>query len=234
MIDLGSTEFYLAIAGVPERQLKRLSTSLFDSWESFVDQSLSLPDYSLFLQIEEGSVKGVAKVGAVLGALYLGIGTYGDFVSGMRTIQEQVGATSDFLAGQAERVFSCPESAASTRKRGGSLASLERLFVRVQKGEMTPEEAVVRAEVLLGEEAQTNPDFMRALASALQNCPRHHEQQPLPFLDELESPVLGSSSPPRQPRNPRPSSELGPPLVLRVEVWRESKKKPKHTRIVKL
>jgi hypothetical protein len=234
MIDLGSTEFYLAVASVPERQLKRLSTSLFDSWESFADQSLALPDYSLFLQVEEGSVKGVAQVGVVLGALYVGIGNYGDFVAGMRTIQDQVVATSDYLTGQAERVFSCTASRASSQKRGGSLAVLQRLFAKVQKGELTPEEATARAEALLGEEASTVPGFMLDLSNALRTCPRHHEQQLLPFLDAVEGQFSESSTPQRQPRLPRSSPDLGPPLLLRVEVWRESKKKRKHTRVVKL
>ena len=90
MIDLGSTEFLLAIPSVPEAELKRLSTRLFDSWESYVGDSLSLPDYSLYLQVEEGSVRGSATVGAVLTALYFGIGNYGDFISGVRTINEQL------------------------------------------------------------------------------------------------------------------------------------------------
>ena len=90
MLDLGSTEFVLAIPSLPEAELKRLSTSLFDSWEGFVNTALSLPDYSLFLQVEEGSVRGAAKIGAVAGALYLAIGNYGDFISGVKTIGEQI------------------------------------------------------------------------------------------------------------------------------------------------
>ena len=234
MIDLGSTEFLLAVPSVPELQLKRLSTSLFDSWESFVDQSLSLPDYSLFLQVEEGSVKGMAQIGAVLGAVYLGIGNYGDFISGVKTITEQVGATSDYLTEQAGRVFSCPDPRASSRKRGGSLAALQRLFAKVQKGEMTADEAVIRAEDLFGSESNTAPGFMRDLEESLRNCPRHHEQQSFPFLGQSDEQVQQFIEPTRQPRLPRSSPDLGPPLQLRVEVWRESKKKRKHTRVIKL
>lgn len=70
MLDLGTTEFVLAIPSLPETELKRQSTSLFDDWEGYVDTALSLPDYSLFLQVEEGSVKGATRIGAAIGALY--------------------------------------------------------------------------------------------------------------------------------------------------------------------
>jgi len=54
MVDLGTTEFHLAIPSFSEAELKRLSSRLFDSWETFAGDALSLPDYSLFLQVEEG------------------------------------------------------------------------------------------------------------------------------------------------------------------------------------
>ncbi len=235
MLDLGSTEFTLAIPSVPERELRRLSSSLFDSWESFVDDAVSVPDYSLFLQVEEGSVKGLAKIGAVVGAIYLGIGNYGDFVSGVKTINEQVGAAGDYLAEQASRVFSCPPSRASSKKRGGSLAAIQRLFVRVQSGELTPDEAMIRAEKVLGDDASAEPRFMRKLADAFQNCPRFHQQQPFPFSERGEEFEMLVDSLPHSPRPLKPPPPtLGPHLHLRVEVWRESKKKRKQTRIIKL
>lgn len=235
MLDLGSTEFVLAIPSFPEQELRRLSSSLFDSWESFVDISVTVPDYSLFLQVEEGSVKGRATIGAALAAVYFGIGNYGDFISGLKTIGEQVSATGDYLSEQAGRVFSCPPSRATLKKRGGSLAALQRLFVRVQKGELTPEEAMIRAENLLGDEAATEPGFMRELGDALLRCPRYHQQQPLPYLEGAEELDAMMESEPKTPRPSRPPAPVfGPPLQLRVEVWRESKNKRKHTRIIKL
>ena len=235
MLDLGTTEFVLAVPSVPEQELRRLSSSLFDTWESFVDSAVSVPDYSLFLQVEEGSVKGFAKIGAVIGAIYLGIGNYGDFVSGVKTINEQVSATGDYLTEQANRVFSCPPSRSTSKKRGGSLAVLQRLFIRVQKGELTPDEAMIRAQKALGDEANAEPGFMQKLADALQNCPRYHQQQPIPFLENGEEYDLPLQSLPHSPRPLKPPApDLGPPLQLRVEVWRESKNKRKHTRVVKL
>ena len=159
---------------------------------------------------------------------------YGSFVSGIKTIGEQIGATSDFLTERAGTVFSCPDSQATTRKRGGTIPALQRLFAKVQRGELTPEEAIVRAEDLLGEDGASSPGFMHDLVESLHNCPRHHEQQLLELAEEPDSidPVVGRT--PQKPRLPRSTPDLGPLLHLRVEVWRDSKKKRKHTRVVKL
>lgn len=235
MLDLGSTEFNLSIPSVPERELRRLASSLFDSWEAFANDAITLPDYALFLQVEEGSVKGLAKVGAVLGAIYFGIGNYGDFVSGVKTINEQIGAAGEYLTEKASSVFSCPPDRASARKYGGALAGIQRLFVRVQSGELTPEEATIRAEKLLGDDAASEPAFLSKLAEAFQICPRHHRQVALPFPEFDQSADVLMASGPRTPKPSRRSEPvLGPPLHFRVEVWRESKRKRKQTRVIKL
>ncbi len=233
MIDLGSTEFLLAVPSVPRQELALLSTSLFDTWEVFIQDSLALPDYSLFLQVEEGSIKGAAKIGALLGAVYLGIGNYGDFISGVKTINEQLSATSDYLGEQAGRAFSCPKSDAITKKRGGSLAVLQRLFVKVQKGELTPDEALNKAEALLGEESSVVPGFLHDLEKSLRTCPKFHEQLQLPLSHPLddELPWLDGTRYPNRPQRPRPAA---PQLQFRVEVWRDSKKTGKQTRVIQL
>ncbi len=237
MLDLGTTEFVLAIPSLPEAELKRLSTSLFDQWEGYVDTALSLPDYSLLLQVEEGSVRGAAKIGAVVGALYLAIGNYGDFISGIRTIGEQIAATGEFVAEQAKQVFNCPDAKASSRKRGGTVSGMQRLFVRVQKGEISPEEAMDLADRLLGDERDKAPGLMDALGNALRDCPRFHQQKQFPFLSGTEdvpqslAPISGL---PPTPRDSRHRVEIGPSLQLRVEVWRDSKNKRRKTRVVKL
>jgi hypothetical protein len=236
MLDLGTTEFVLAIPSLPETELKRQSTSLFDDWEGYVDTALSLPDYSLFLQVEEGSVKGATRIGAAIGALYVGIGIYGGFISGLRTISDQVAATGEFVTEQARQVFQCPDAKFSSRKRGGTISGLQRLFVRVQKGELSPDEAMILAERVLGDQQGDNASFMKALQEAFRDCPLHHKQDTLPFLDPLDDSILppSKSAPPSPNREPRPRVELAPPLQIRVEVWRDSKNKRRNTRVVKL
>lgn len=233
MLDLGSTEFYLAIPSYPETELKRLSTSLFDSWEEYVDTALTLKDYSLLLQVEEGSVRGMTKIGAALGVFYMAIGNYGDFVSGVKTIGEQVEATSVFLSDHAKTVFSCSESNATTRRRGGDLRSLQNLFGKVQRGEISPEEATAKAEALLGAEADSEPGFLQDLESAFWKCPRHHQQQPFQFAEDMENLDSAPQDTPPKPRTPRSPQILVSSQQLRIEVWRESKKKKKHTRVFK-
>lgn len=234
MLDIGTAEFNLAVPSLPEQELRDRSSELFDCWEQFVGTAIALPDYSLFLQVEEGSVNGRARIGAVAAALYFGIGNYGGFVSGVKTIGEQVSATSDFLTDQAKRVFSCSDDRAVSRKRGGAVASLQRLFVRVQRGELTPEEATARAESLLGEEAATVPGLIDALGDAFNSCPSFHEQQELPFPDASDEFIQREVPAPTGPRPTRPLPPLAPSLQLRVEVWRDSKKQGKQTRIIRL
>ena len=105
MIDLGSTNFHIGVPSMPRQELRRYSTRLFDEWDEYVENTLKLPDYSLALEVEEGSVKGGGKIAVVLGALYLGIGNYGSFISGLQTIREQISSAGDFLAERAVQPF---------------------------------------------------------------------------------------------------------------------------------
>jgi len=231
MIDLGSTDFLIQVPSLPEEELTELSNVLFDSWASYAEDSLSIPDYSLFLQVEEGSIKGMAKVGALLYAVYMGIGNYGSFISGLQTINQQLSEVRLYLAHEARRTFPCQGTKPSTTKRGGSLAALQRLFVKVQKGELTPEAAVVQAEALLGDEIATVPGFQSDLENALRTCPLFPEQLSLPLVEDDFELIPYPKSPTRHNR-PRPT--LGPALQFRVEVWRESKAHRKETKVVRL
>lgn len=231
MIDLGSTDFLIQVPSLPESELTELSSQLFDSWESYAGESLSIPDYSLFLQVEEGSIKGMATVGALLYAVYMGIGNYGSFISGLQTINQQLNDVRGYLADEASRTFPCRGIKPSTKKRGGTLASLQRLFVKVQKGELTPDAAIAQAEILLGDEVATAPGFQRDLENAFQTCPRFPEQLALPLAED----DLQLTPHPKNPTRPtRPTPTLGPALQFRVEVWRDSKTRLKETRVVRL
>ena len=234
MLDLGSTDFNLAIPSVSAPRLKSLTSELFDEWESYVDQSLALPDYSLFLQIEEGSINGWGKIKSKAGVLFIGISALGGFGSGLETINKQVSATGKFLAEHAQSAFSCPDEKTTVRKKGGVPASLQRLFLRVQRGELSPEEATIIANSMLGDEAAEVPDLYDALADAFRTCPRHHQQVHLPFDDLVELPQTETSGNgiPKVPKRLAP--ELPPPLHYRVEVWRESKRKRKQTKMTKV
>ena len=109
MIDLGATDFYIDVPSLPRHEFEKYSTKLFDEWESYVEQVLKIPDYALALQVEEGSIKGGAKIAATLYALYMGVGQYGSFISGVQTIQGQISSIGDFLAIHATTPFSSGE-----------------------------------------------------------------------------------------------------------------------------
>lgn len=232
MLDLGQTEFRLAVPGVAAASLEDLSNSLFDQWEQYVGQALSLSDYSLFLQIEEGSINGWGRIRAGAGVFVAGITAYGGFVSGLDVIGKQLGASRDFLAEHARSTFSCPISKATTRKSGGSPAYLQRLFARVQRGELTADEATLLAQNYLAEDAHEEPGLLDALAEAFKDCPKLPVQISLP-LEQLGGEILIPESAPRNsPSQPKPKKpEFPPALKYRVEVWRDSKRNRKKSKV---
>jgi hypothetical protein len=234
MIDLGTTDFYIATPSMPSSEFERYSTHLFDIWEIHVGQILALPDYSLLLEIEEGSVKGVGRIGAVLGALYIAIGNYGDFVQGIQTIRSQVSSVGDYLADQAFNPFAQSSCKAKVRKRSGSLGQLQRLFNKVQSRELTPEQAMIEAEGIFSEEASSNPAFMCDLQKSLETLPLVHQQTSLlPGSTDEELEIL-TREVERKPRPSRQHPSAPPPQHIRVEVWRESKNDQRKVRVIQL
>lgn len=231
MLDLGQTEFRLAIPGVDPAILESLSNSLFDEWEEYVNQALTLSDYSLFLQVDEGSINGRGKIKAGASYLLSGIIFYGGFFSGLEIIGKQLGASRDFLAEHARSKFACPNYKATTRKSGGSPAYLQRLFARVQSGELTADEATYIAQNHLASEAEEAPGLIDALAEAFRECPKLPVQIPLP-LEELDQIPIPESAPRNSPSSPKPKNpDLPPALQYRVEVWRDSKGNKKKSKV---
>jgi hypothetical protein len=234
MIDLGTTEFRFAASQMNEAELKTHTTELFDAWETHIRGTLELPDYSLFLQVEEGSIKGGGAIAALLGALYFGIGNYGDFVQGLKTIGEQASSAGDYLIEQAPRAFGCMDAAPTVRRRTGTIPALQRLFVKVQRGEMSPDEAAMQAESLVGQDASTSPGFMSDLTESLRMCPRFHKQLPLTLEGQFQPDLAVGDDAPRQKRQAPPRAPIAPLLHIKIEIWRESKNKRKKSRISKV
>lgn len=234
MLDLGSTDFSFAIPSVDASRLEVLSSALFDEWETYVGQSLALPDYSLFLQVEEGSINGWGNIKSTAKTFIAGIAFYGGVMAGIDVISKQLDVAGSYLAEHALSTFSCAKHQSSVRKKGGVPAALRRLFIRVQSGVLTPEEASIQAEAILGSEVDDAPGLLDALANAFHNCPRHHQQVPMTFDDLGDVPPtdLVGDKIPKVPK--RRSPDIPPPLHYRVEVWRESKGKKKQTKVTVL
>ena len=236
MINLGSTDFYFPVHSLPRDKFQRFSSRIFDEWERTVAESLRLPDYSLTLEAEEGSVKLLGTVAAVLGAVYIGIGQYGSFINGVRTIRQQVSDVGDFLAEHAQRRLASPSGQIKPLvcKHGGDLARLQRLFSKVERRELTVDQAMQEATALLGDDTAAAPEFMNTLHESLLKTPLLPEQLILPTIDVDEDPLLQSSTEERVPPPSRPRPTGVPQLQLRVEIWRESKSGKRNVRVTKL
>ncbi|WP_230089663.1 hypothetical protein [Herminiimonas contaminans] len=176
MIDLGTTDFYIAVPSMPRDEFEIYSMQLFDEWEAYLESTLLLPDYSIALNVEEGSVKGGGKIAVLLYALYMGIGNYGSFMSGLEIISNQVKSAGDYLAKRAALPFVASDVKTKIRKNSGSLTQLQRLFVKVQNGKVTVEQAMIEARVILGEESEAVPEFVRDLQGAFENAPLFPQQ----------------------------------------------------------
>lgn len=234
MIDLGATDFYIDVPSLPRHEFEQYSTKLFDEWEAYVEQVLKIPDYALALEVEEGSIKGGAKIAAALYALYMGIGQYGSFVSGLQTIQGQISSVGDFLAAHATNQFLSSNVKPKVKKHTGSLGELQRLFYKVQQGKITPEQAMLKAEIMFGEEAKSAPEFMDEMRSSLENTPLLATQLKLPLYTFENEALIQTISNKRQPATPRPKPEQPFGQQFRVEVWRDSKKDKRNVRIIEL
>ena len=173
MIDIGNTDFLIAVRSLAKNDFEVYSNRLFDTWDNYIEKSLKVPDYSVSLQIEEGSIKGKGKIAVAIGALYFGIGNYGDFVSGLQTIRGQVSYLHSKLVESAALPFHSNNAQTTYRNSGGVLSHLNRLFQKVQKGELTAEQAMVEAERIIGDEANSSPEFMQKLNEALERAPKH-------------------------------------------------------------
>jgi hypothetical protein len=233
MLDLGSTDFKFSIASVDASQLERLSNDLFDEWDFYVRRALTLPDYSLFLQIEEGSIIGRGQIMAGAKALVIGLTAYGGLISGVDIVNKQVKATNRFLAEQAQSKFACPEPKAAIRNKGGTPAALQRLFSRVQRGELTPDEATILAHSMFNEDEPEIPGFLEVLANAFHECPKLTKQVEFQF-DDISEDASFNILEKKSPNKPKPRPADIPSLHCRVEVWRDSKNTRKQTKITVL
>lgn len=235
MIDLGGVDFLIDVSGIPRSELEEYSTKLFDEWEAYVGKALSLSDYALALNVEEGSIKGVAKVGAALGVVYMAIGNYGSFISGVQTIYGQINSAAEFLSSRASAPFPSANKP-KVKRDGGSLGQLKKLFVKVQLGKITADQAMAEAEKIFGEDARSTPGFMDSLKDSLNDTKPLGQQLPLSLpLVDFEQDAFVVDTPSRRQSAPRlPKPEVPVSHQFRIEIWRESKKEKRKVRVVEL
>ena len=227
MLDLSSTTFLIDTPGLPRRRLERNSTNPFDKWDLNISRIVAVPDYSISLEIEDGSIKGKGKIAVALGALYFGIGNYGSFISGLQTIRDQVVTASNYLADQANSPF---DADMTVNRKGGIAAQLRRLFTRVQSGQLSVEDAMVEADKLIGENVKDSPEFMNALRDSLRTAPKHHQQTELALaMPEFVEPTPYEAD--HESRHPVPRPPVAPAPHFRVVVWRDSRREERQIRV---
>ena len=233
MLDVVTTSFYIKAPMFEKEAFERYSTDLFDEWDRYVEKHLGLPDYAVTLVVEEGSIKGAAKIGAVVGALYVAIGNYGSFISGVQTIREQAAYITNALFDEAKHSFGCKSTRGNSKQSGGEIYYLKSLFERVQRGQVTPDQAVAEVQDRWGHEASDSPEFLQELAQSLAHAPRHPEQ--IPMADEFWEPCGEPEKPPPAPnprRPPRPGALI--PQQYRIEIFRPKKGGLKKVKLTKL
>jgi hypothetical protein len=234
MANIGTMDFYIGVPSLPRKEFEDYSTKLFDEWEAYVGNNLELQDYSLVLEVEEGSIKAKGKIIATLGVIYFGIGQYGSFISGLQTIQSQIQSVGDYLGERAGSPFESSSAKPRLRKRGESLARLHNLFVKVQRGDITIDMAMMETEVIFGSELEDVPEFLNDLKDSLERTPLLPKQMPLPLVDSDGEDLMQESNTQKKPtpRKPRPPA----PILdqYRVEVWRENKQSKRNVKIISL
>lgn len=231
MAGIGTTSLYIDAPTLPRDDLELYSTRLFDNWEAHVTNVLQLPDYSLALEVEEGSVKALGKIAAALSVLYVGIGQYGSFINGVQTIQSQARSAGDYLAELAAEPFS---TIPKVVKRGESLARLQTLFLKVQRRELTVEEAMLESEAIFGKELEAVPEFVNDLRSSLEKAPLYPVQTELELVDIDGLPMMSTALKIKRSRGLPPSDPIPAPDHFRVEIWRENRRSERNVRVIQL
>ncbi|NRQ41654.1 hypothetical protein HRH59_03600 [Rheinheimera sp. YQF-2] len=232
MIEIGSTDFLLKVPSLPEDEFELYSSKLFDQWEASLEKYLSLTDYAISLEIEEGSISGRAKIAAVAGAIYMGVANYGGFISGLQIIRSQISYVNNILVETAKQPFNCSRKNVTLRNRGGALSRLQSLFHKVQNGTLTAAEATQLAMEIFGEKAGNIPGLVEDLRREFEKAPKHPEQLSLIEGDNdgCEADIEPSTEKLPRKRDPQP---VPVSQQFRIEIWRESKQGIKRVKVTK-
>ena len=219
MLDIVRASFIFGTPAPPEEDLIAYARRIFDKMDAAAEEFLPFDDYSLYLSVEEGSIKGFGKVGVWVGGLYLAIGNYGGFIQGVETIKRQGSAVARAVVSAASSdvmVQHVPKG--RTRVDAGVASQLEGLFVKVRAREIGPKEATRRAlEVLDPTGAELPPEAPREIAAALESLRLNPEQLP------LDLGIEGESFPPSGPA-PRRKRPMPAEQHLFVVIEREEKR----------
>ena len=103
----------------------------------------------------------------------------------------------------------------------------------MQRGQVTPDQAVAEVQNRWGHEAANSPEFLQELAKSLAGAPRHPEQ--LSMSDEFWEPCSEIETPLREPKPRRLPDPEAPVLQqYRIEIFRPRKGDSKKVKLTKL
>lgn len=229
MINIGTTDFYLDVPSLPVQEFESYSTKLFDDWEVYVGDVLKLPDYYLALDLQEGSISAKSKILVGATAVCTFLAAYGSISSGAKSLYSDVKAAGNYLGVRAAAPFPYANTNPRLSNRGEALTKLQSLFVRVANGSLTPDEAMILARNLFGDDV---PDFLRQLQESLENTPYQLSLS----IEEVEINSAMSSGPDDDPKPPKRKKIIRviKPDRYRVEIWRESRRSVRNIRVRKV
>lgn len=220
MINIGSTELYINVPSLPLEDFKNYSTRLFDEWEEHVRDTLSLPDFYLALDVQEGSISAKSRILVSATALCGFLASYGAISSGVKNLYADITAVGNYLAVRAAAPLSNFSGKPRVRSRGEALSKLNTLFVKVSNGSISPEEAMFQAEKILGINSDDSPEFTEALKDSFHNTP---SQILLPLENGRVSDFFDTQENRRDSWSSRKRIPAIRPEQYRVEIWRESR-----------
>lgn len=227
MINIGGADFYFEKTHLSKIEIEEYSLLIFDEWERNISESIIISDYALHLQINEGSILGKGNIYTKLGALYVAIGLYGSFISGLDTINKQIKYASNTLVSVANDFLPSNTEPPIAKRKSAFLGSLRNLFTRVQDGSLSAEEAIYQAEILLKDHKSESPEFIDYLNKSLSEAPLFHKQENFLFEEENYEPIIPTKSQKRNKNN----SPVIPIYQLQINVWRDSKDEKRKVKI---
>lgn len=230
MLSIGSTDFYLKAGTMSPAAFEEYTSRLFDAWEARVSQELPLEDYALILEVEEGSIRGSGKIKTTAKALFYVICGYGSLIQGLQYLRDHASAAGSSLSEFAQKSASSP-SPPIVKKKSEAIGQLQRLFLKVQRREMSVEEAVQEAGAILGDDAVEAPELLDRLTESLRKVQLKPEQISLAFDGVAEEFPTEEPDKRKHPKEPKPVPVIPAATHVRVEVWKESKRGKKRIKV---
>jgi hypothetical protein len=143
MIDIGSRYFRLQSPSCSKEELEDYAVRLYKDWESDVDKQLKLSDYSLVIEVRSGSLIAVAVIYASYRAVVGFITEYPKISVGIKTLCSDIKLVKSAFSRRASKPFLKNNEKPRIRDQGNDLRKIESIINRVEKGQLSVNEALI-------------------------------------------------------------------------------------------